>query len=275
MASTFTSRLGFELQATGENSGIWGSNLNSNAIALIDTAIAGLTSVPLAGTDVTLTKQNGTIDESRSAILYLHGTLINDVAVVVPSVTKAYAVDNKTSGPFNVTVKTAGGTGTAVAQGTARTIYVTGTSVIPTSPGTSVGSPTFGSAAYANIGTSANELVPTSAADTRYSRNFGMVTLPYAATVTVDFATGYNFMVSAGGNFKLVPTGMNPARDQGGIIWVCQPPGGNAVITWDSQFKFPAGTSVVLTSTSGACDLLPYAVRTSAIVDVTGVKDMR
>lgn len=133
MPSQFTSRLGLEEQATGGNSGTWGANLNDNCISLIDDAIAGLTSVSLASGNVTLTKSNGTPDQSRAAILYLHGVLGANVDVVVPSVTKTYIVDNRTTGAFTVTVKTAGGTGVATAQGAARQLYVTGTSVVATS----------------------------------------------------------------------------------------------------------------------------------------------
>lgn len=290
MPSSFTSRLGLELQATGENSGTWGANLNSNAIQLIDTAIAGLTSVALAASDVTLTKQNGTADESRSAILYLHGTLAANVAVVVPSVTKTYTVDNKTSGNFSVTVKTAGGTGVVVPQAAAQTLYVTGSSVIPSSQAVSAAAAALGSAAYANVGTSINELAPVSVNDAKYARvssanvftstnlfqkqaYTALVTVTYATTVSLDFTQGSKFQLTLAGNSTIIPVGHQPG--QGGIIYLLQDGTGGRTVAWDSQFKFPASTAPTLTTTSSAVDSVPFEVRTSTAIAAAFVGDFR
>jgi hypothetical protein len=117
MSSTYTSRLGLELQADGENSNTWGQRLNSSVITLLDTAIAGLTSVALSSVPITLTKQDGTSDQSRASILYLHGTLTSNCQVVVPSVTKLYSIYNNCAGNFNPIVKTAGAAGSPVPRG--------------------------------------------------------------------------------------------------------------------------------------------------------------
>jgi hypothetical protein len=290
MPSSFTSRIGLEQQATGEGNNVWGANLNSNVIGLIEDAIAGLTSVALTASDVTLTKANGTPDQSRAAILYLHGTLGANVAVVVPSVTKAYVVDNRTTGAFSATVRTAGGSGVAVPQGTAQTLYVTGTSVIATSPATSATSPAFGTAAFANVGTSVNELAPVSAADARYARLASAnvftsvnefrkqvfsapVTVAYAATVSLDFTLGSNFVVSLTGNSTFVPVGYQPG--QGGNIWLYQDSVGGRTVAWTSPFKFAASTAPTLTVAASAVDVVPYAVRTSSAIDCGFLGDSR
>jgi hypothetical protein len=290
MPSTFTSRIGLELQATGENSGTWGSNLNSNAIQLIDTAIAGLTSVALAASDVTLTKQNGTADQARSAILYLHGTLAANVAVVVPSVTKTYTVDNKTSGNFSVTVKTAGGTGVVVPQAAAQTLYVTGSSVVPSSQAVSAAAAALGSAAYANVGTSVNELAPVSVNDAKYAQVSAAnvftsvnvfqrqayavpVTVTFATTVSLDFTRANDFQITLTGNATFVPVGHQPG--QAGNIWLVQDGTGSRTAAWDSTFKFPASTAPTLTTTSSAVDVVPYAVRTSTAIGAAFLGDFR
>lgn len=290
MPSTFTSRLGLEQQATGENSNTWGANLNTNAIELIDTAVAGLTSVALAASDVILTKQNGTPDQARSAILYLHGALAANVAVVVPSVTKTYFVDNQTTNGFSATVKTAGGSGVVVPQGTAQTLYVTGTSVVAASPPTSVTQPVFGTAAYANVGTSVNELMPVSVADARYAQvsagnvftsvnRFDKqvftppVVVPYAATVSLDFTQGNDFVVSLTGNATVIPVGHQPG--QAGHIWLYQDNIGGRTVAWNAQFKFPSSIAPTLTATTSAVDVVPYAVRTSTAIDAAALTDMR
>ncbi len=127
--ATYTTRLRLEKQVTGENSNTWGTRLNTNVFSLVDTAIAGYTSVSLAGSTVTLSVENGSADSARSAMLELHGTLTSNVGVVIPSVSKQYLVRNATAGSFTVTIKAAGGTGTAVTQGTTGIVYCDGASV--------------------------------------------------------------------------------------------------------------------------------------------------
>ena len=49
MASTYSSILNLELQATGENSGTWGTKTNNN-IQKLESAIKGYVSVAVAST---------------------------------------------------------------------------------------------------------------------------------------------------------------------------------------------------------------------------------
>jgi hypothetical protein len=68
MASTYTTRLRLEKQATGENANTWGDKTNVN-FDLIDEAIYGYASKSVAGSsNVTLTNSNATADESRQSI---------------------------------------------------------------------------------------------------------------------------------------------------------------------------------------------------------------
>ena len=158
--ATYTTRLRLEKQVTGENSNTWGTRLNTNVFSLVDTAIAGYTSVSLAGSTVTLSVENGSADSARSAMLELHGTLTSNVGVVIPSVSKQYLVRNATAGSFTVTIKAAGGTGTAVTQGTTGIVYCDGASVRAATGGVAV----------RNIGTSVTEIPDISIADARYTR---------------------------------------------------------------------------------------------------------
>jgi hypothetical protein len=113
----------------GDQPSTWGQTLNNNVFSLIDTAIAGITSVLLSSTDVTLTALDGAADTSRSAILVLHGTLTSNVEVVIPSVTKPYVLWNNTSGAFTVNVKTTGATGVQVPQSAVMQIFCDSASV--------------------------------------------------------------------------------------------------------------------------------------------------
>jgi hypothetical protein len=117
MASTATTRLRLEKQGFGDNPDTWGTTLNA-VLDRIDEAIAGATSVATTGGTTTLTDEDYIEDESRKAILLVSGTLASNSTIVIPALTKIYAVSNATSGSFTVTVKTSAGTGVVVPQGT-------------------------------------------------------------------------------------------------------------------------------------------------------------
>ena len=58
MASTFSSSLNLELQATGENSGSWGTKTNNN-LEKLESAIKGYVSIAVASTSDALVTANG------------------------------------------------------------------------------------------------------------------------------------------------------------------------------------------------------------------------
>ena len=69
MASTFSSSLNLELQATGENSGSWGTKTNNN-LEKLESAIKGYVSIAVASTTDSLATSNGsTTDEQSNAII--------------------------------------------------------------------------------------------------------------------------------------------------------------------------------------------------------------
>lgn len=130
MASTYSSLLRIELIGTGDQSGTWGVTTNSNLGTLIEQAIAGGTPITHSDvTDFTLTTNNGLSDQARSMVLNIQGTLTADRNVICPSSSKVYVVLNNTTGGFNITVKTAAGTGIAVPSGESRFLVVAGGNV--------------------------------------------------------------------------------------------------------------------------------------------------
>jgi len=136
MADTFTSLLRLVLQETGGNQNVWGDINNASAIALIDDAIAGREDVDVTLGDQTLVGQNGADDPARAAILIVGGIPGAPTNVIVPSTSKIYVVSNETSPGFDVTIKTALGSGTVVTPGTRVTLYVDSTldDVVSTNP---------------------------------------------------------------------------------------------------------------------------------------------
>lgn len=116
MPSTYTSSLRFELQGTGENSGTWGAKLNNADFTLLDSAIAGVTSIDATtGSDITLTTNNGSADEARKPVLSITGTPTNNINLYIPAATKTYMVDCLSMlGTKTITIRVVGDIGTGI-----------------------------------------------------------------------------------------------------------------------------------------------------------------
>lgn len=109
MPSSFSTRLGIELQATGENAGTWGAKLNAQSLALIDEAIAGIETIAVNG-NVTLTATNGVSNEARNIGLRFTGA--GGYAVTAPGREKLYVVHNLCAAA--VVLKAAATTGVSI-----------------------------------------------------------------------------------------------------------------------------------------------------------------
>ena len=164
--ATYTDRIRLEKQANGANSGSWGTVLNSNVIDLVDEAIAGYTIVSCSSAPITLSSNNGSTDQARSAILEFQGTLTSSVDITIPSVSKIYFVKNNTSGSHPITLKTAATTAkTTVTQGGTAPFICDAVNVIAGQDATGLG---LGTAATLNFGTADANLIPVSSSDARY-----------------------------------------------------------------------------------------------------------
>ena len=96
MATSYTSLLGLALPVTGELSGTWGTTVNDEITALLDSAIAGTTTLS-SDADVTLTTTTGAANTSRQAIILwtAGGTTLR--TITAPAQSKTYIVINKTT----------------------------------------------------------------------------------------------------------------------------------------------------------------------------------
>ena len=130
MASTFSSSLNLELQASGENSGNWGNITNSN-LQKVESAIKGYVSVAIASTSDSLdTADGGTTDEQSNAIIKLTGTLTGNTTMQSEAVETWYIVDNATTmGTHSLSFKPAGGTGTDLVAGSKHILYSDGSTM--------------------------------------------------------------------------------------------------------------------------------------------------
>ena len=136
MASTFTSRLKIERQASGENSGNWG-NLVNYVFNRLDSSIRGYQAVSVAGSaNVTLTSNTSTTntddsttdDQVHNAILEFTGALTGNIQVFTDAVESQYTLFNNTSGSFTLTFSNTGhaANGVVITQGTKSLVYSDG-----------------------------------------------------------------------------------------------------------------------------------------------------
>ena len=126
MASTF-SNLGLNLQATGENSGTWGSITNVN-LQEIDAAIAGVVTITLTGNTTLAFTSNATsttyTDEAgRNKVIILNGALsATTVTITVTNIDKDYIIVNNSGG--TATISSGGSTTVSIATGSKTYLFV-------------------------------------------------------------------------------------------------------------------------------------------------------
>lgn len=133
MPSTFSPSLRIELIAPGEQAGTWNTTTNTNLGTLLESAIAGATTVSVTTTNQALTIADGAADQSRSAVLQFTTTTGAPFNVYAPPVSKQYTIYNTTAFAatiFNSTVPgntTAAGTGITIPAGRTMTLWTNGT----------------------------------------------------------------------------------------------------------------------------------------------------
>ena len=115
--TNFSPLLGLALPTTGDLSGIWGTTVNTSITNLLDSAVAGTTTLS-ANADVTLTTTNGSANQARNAvILWTASNGATTRYITAPAQSKAYIVIN--AGTGTIVVRGAGPTaGVTISSGT-------------------------------------------------------------------------------------------------------------------------------------------------------------
>jgi len=186
MASTF-SNLGLNLQATGENSGTWGSITNVN-LQDIDNAISGVYNLTVTGSTTLAFTTNSssttfTDEAGRNKTIILSGSLTSTtITITVPNIEKDYYIINN-SGATAV-ISSGGSTTVSIATGSKNIVIVnaSATSVITALPADQVNSP----------GGTTNAVQYNSAGNFAGSTNFTFD----ATTVAMQTATALNLTVT-------------------------------------------------------------------------------
>lgn len=265
MASTYSTRLDLTLQGIGENDDTWGSILNT-VIQLVDDSIAGMVSISLASGSVVLTTTDGATNQARMAILELTGTITGNVTVTVPDVSKIYAVINKTSGAFTVTVKTAAGSGVTILQDnltpfrpqfvvcdavdvyaitakTAESADTATTATDATNVTTTIGGNAiagYARLAIANSWTAAQSSTPVALSD--------------GANIATNAALGNVFTVTLGGS-RTLDNPTNPVSGQT-CTWRINTGAGSFTLAYGTAFEFAGNVAPTLTTTASRVDII-------------------
>jgi hypothetical protein len=294
MASTYTTRLRLEKQGDGENPNSWGLRLNQNVIDLVDQAVGGYAVVSVSSVEVTLTEVNGATDQSRNASLEFAGTLTADVTVLVPEVEKLYFIRENTTGSFGVKLKTNTGSAISLQQSTNILVACDGSELYKLEVPTSVSAFTINTLTATSIDTSVVNASLVSAANGTFTSTVSAntvdtsiaiitdasitdatfvgqvvgipVTLTDAASIALDLATGNNFTVTLAGNRTLEnPT--NAVAGQTGQMYVIQDGTGSRTLAFGSNYKFPNGTAITISTSTSSVDLLVFNVRSPTAID--------
>ena len=163
MASTYTSRLKLERQASGENSGNWG-NLVNYVLNRIDSTVRGYVAASVAGSaNVTLTSNTSTTntddsttdDQVHNKVIEFTGALTGSIYVFTDAVEGDYTLFNNTTGSYALTFANTGhaANGVAITQGTKSIVYTDGSTIYDVGADLgAVGSSSLTVAGSANVG---------------------------------------------------------------------------------------------------------------------------
>ena len=311
MPSTYSTNLRLTKQADGENPNTWGEILNEGVISLVDSAIAGYTSVCIgANSSVDLTNNQGSGDQARSAILEFKGTIggtHDTINVHIPNTSKLYVVKNSityTDSTDSLVLKVAGNTGVTIASGTVG-LYVTNGVTVQAVEKTNLSSLTVTGAATfeSTVTVSGDGTFKTNVSVSGNMNIGGTVTVAgaaqFASTVTVsgkgkfmtgaltpiitltdavcvanDLTTGNVFYVTLAGNRTLkAPTETTTNIGAIGQIFIQQDGTGSRTLSYNTVFQFPSASVPTLSTSANAVDTLFYAVRTATKVDAILVKN--
>lgn len=136
MSSSYSPDLRIELIGTGDQAGVWGATTNVNLGSILETAIAGYTSVSILASPQPLIANDGAIDEARYAAIALTTTTGANFTVTIPPNSKLYTFYNASSYTATISNSTAvngvtltGGTTVAIPAGKTSTVWSDGTNV--------------------------------------------------------------------------------------------------------------------------------------------------
>jgi hypothetical protein len=134
-----TALLGLALPVTGTEGGTWGDTVNTSITSLLDSAIAGTTTLS-TDADVTLTTSNFVANQARQAIILWTAGGTATRTITAPAQSKTYTVINKTSSTQSIKIVGVGPTtGVTIIAGESALVAWNGLDFIKVSSNSSLG----------------------------------------------------------------------------------------------------------------------------------------
>jgi len=285
MASSFTTNKGLEKPGNGDYVDTWNVPVNAD-FDVVDAALGGNTSLNVTGvTDTTLLEA-----EYRRLILTITGTVTGSPVYRIPSGKGGFwIVRNGSSGSVRIAGPSAD-TGVAIVAGTVNTVYSDGSVTrLVTDPTLSIESILATRDVIAGVGLTGGGSLSadvTLTADQASSVNWrentadkllnanavwssmSEVALVDGATIAWDMVSGFDFIVTLGGN-RTISNPINTKVGQKGRLILQQDATGSRTVTWGANYKFANGVKPTLSTAANAVDVLYYDVRSSAYIIVS------
>lgn len=296
MASSYTTNKNIEKPGYNDyaaNPTGWSGPVNADW-DIIDRAFGGVQAKSTTGGTTNLT-----ISETQNLVLTISGTLVSNATFTLPLNTAVtgivggqWIVKNATTGSFTVTISpvSGGGTSVLIPQGETVSIFSDGTNVAfadnPSSyitaafaarsvlAGTAM---TGGGALSSNVTLNADQATSANwrqnVADKLLNPNavwsaMTEQTLVDQATVAWDMSTGFDYVLTLGGN-RTISNPTNTKVGQKGRLIIQQDATGSRTVTWGANYKFSNGLAPTLSTTANAVDLFYYDVRSSTYIIIT------
>jgi hypothetical protein len=302
MTTGNTTLLGLALPVEGELDGTWGDVVNNSLTSLVDSAVAGTTTLS-ADADVTLTDTTLAANQARQAVLLW--TASNGAStrnVTAPARSKPYIVIN--AGTGSIVLRGAGPTaGVTIISGerclaawNGSDFVKVASSVVAASGLTGVVAPANGGTGVANGTNNTITFTGNHTLGVTLTGNTA-VTLPTTGTLatlagtetltnkTVEagtFTNGYTEEVAtantstaytidlAGGSVQILTLTGNctftfptATAGQSFILLLKQDGTGGRTVTWPAAVKWPGGTAPTITSTASKMDKLVFTAADS------------
>jgi hypothetical protein len=286
MASTFSTNKNLELPGNGDYVDTWNVPVNAD-LNVIDAALGGTTALSLTTGASTLS-----VSQYQKLILSITGALVANVTYSIPSTVGGFwIVRNATTNAFSITIaNTGGGANVVIPQGSVQLVYSDGTNIrsvgatlaevlaIIALIDVNAGAGLTGGGSLATDVTLAADFA--TSAQWRSNTNdkvleppaiwgaMAEVTLTDGATISWDMGSGFDFVVTLGGNRTMAaPT--NTKVGQKGRLIIQQDGTGSRTMTWNSVFDFANATAPTLSTTASAKDYLYYDVRSSTEIFIS------
>ena len=238
MTTAATALLGLALPVTGELSGTWGDTVNNSITSLLDSAVAGTTTLS-ADADVTLTTTTLAANQARSAVLLWTAGGTATRTITAPAASKAYIIINKTSSTQAIKIVGVGPTtGVTIAAGTQALVVWNGLDFVAVATASAAGvvpianggtGATTASTARTSLGLAIGTDVP-SPTGTGASGTWGINISGTAAAATfATTATSASSLTTP--SYTVVESGGYLYFRYGGVNKMRLDPSGNIVVT--------------------------------------------